>query len=155
MQNNKKIVHALIFAVGVLCSIIALLVLSTKNTSAERAMYSGNERHVVNVDDAAQWTANFRKDAPSSPLLAGYMGKNIFEKILKQDNCVGIRIYNAKHENGNPVLVLVGVDEKGNDITAGTVGEDIIPCPPYCSGGGGPVSLLQLPVSGKPLAIAQ
>ena len=152
MKSNKNIVRGLIIAVGVLCTIIVFLVVSTKQSNAERVMFTGNEQHVVRLDQAAQWTENFRKDADKNALVAGFFGRNIFEKILDQNQVVGIRIYNAKHDNGNPVFVLVGVDATGKDVASGIVGEGIVPCPPFC---GWPPEALQKSSETKPLALTK
>jgi len=82
-------------------------------------------------------------------MVAGYFGKNIFEKILSQDGAVGVRIYKAKHDNGDDVFVLVGVDDKGKDIAAGVVGEGILPCPPICD----PNNILMTGQGAGPLAM--
>ena len=95
-------------------------------------MFTGDEHHQVTANQAARWTADYQKSMGDGQLVAGYFGKNIFDKILKQEDAVGIRIYKAKHDNGDEVLVLVGVDTKGDDIVTGVVGENIIPCPPFC-----------------------
>ena len=115
--------------------VAAVYIVSNQVTMAERAVYTGTENHLVTLTAATKMTENYQKTAGSHDLVAGYLGRNIYEKILAQDNCVGIRIYNAKEENGNPVFVLVGVDPNGNDITQGPIGEDIFPCPPFCGKG--------------------
>ncbi|HTP79488.1 MAG TPA: hypothetical protein VMM57_03680 [Bacteroidota bacterium] len=121
--------NAIVFS---LLLVVAFYLVSNKTTIAEKSMYSGKENHVITLDAAKKMTENFQKSASSTDLLAGYFGKSIYEKILAQKNCVGIRIYNAKEEAGTPVFVLVGVDASGNDIASGVVGEDVIPCPPFC-----------------------
>jgi len=126
--------NAVVFS---LLLVVAFYLVSNKTTVAEKSMYSGIENHVISLDAAKKMTDNFQKSASSADLVAGYFGKSIYEKILSQKNCVGIRIYNAKEEAGTPVFVLVGVDANGNDIASGVVGEDIIPCPPFCGKDGG------------------
>ncbi|OGU32814.1 MAG: hypothetical protein A2X67_11740 [Ignavibacteria bacterium GWA2_55_11] len=87
----------------------------------------------MTLDQAQRWTADYQKTTGEGQLIAGYFGKNIFEKILNQDKVTGIRIYKAKHDNGDEVFVLVGVDDKGTDLVSGVVGENILTCPPFCS----------------------
>jgi hypothetical protein len=55
-----------------------------------------------------------------------------FHRILRQPGCVGIRVYPSLHEDGQQSLVLVGVDEKGNDMTGGEISNDPWQCPPFC-----------------------
>ena len=101
-----------------------------------QAQYSGKGNHVVTLDQALKYIKNF-KDAPSAPTTkGGYFERNIFDQILAQNGCVGIRCYYAKMDDGAPTLVLVGVDKDGNDLENGTIGEAIFPCPPLCPSSG-------------------
>jgi hypothetical protein len=65
-------------------------------------------------------------------VIALYFGKNAITQTLSQPGCVGIRLYYAKHEDGSPSLVMVGVDRNGNDIVKGHVSQKTVPCPPFC-----------------------
>ena len=133
-QRNKLVFRAtLAFASVVLLAIAFLVTLQT--STASTTLFTGEEHHQVTQTQAERWTAEFQKTAGDGELVAGYFGRNIFEKILKQDDAKGVRIYKAKHDDGSEVLVLVGVDEKGKDIVSGVVGEGIIPCPPFCDEG--------------------
>jgi hypothetical protein len=48
---------------------------------------------------------------------------------------VGIRAYPAEHDDGATTMVLVGVDERGNDMVAGELAQDWITCPDVCPDG--------------------
>jgi len=112
---------------------LAIAFLVTLQTStADSTLFSGEEHHQVTLNQAQRWTAEYQKTAGEGELVAGYFGRNIFDKILSQEQAVGVRIYKAKHDNGDDVFVLVGVDDEGKDITSGIVGEGILPCPPIC-----------------------
>ena len=52
--------------------------------------------------------------------------------ILSQQGCAALRFYYGRNERGHRNLVLVGVDEKGIDMTAGEICEIAFPCPPFC-----------------------
>ena len=54
------------------------------------------------------------------------------DKILAQPGAVGIRYYYAQTDDGNPTLVLVGVDAKGQDMQTGVIMERGVLCPPFC-----------------------
>jgi hypothetical protein len=85
-------------------------------------------------------------DQNQDDVLAHFMGRNVIENILAQPGCVGIRMFHAQNELGIRQLVLVGVDNKGNNILQfNTIGENgemlkkkgIVAdrsrlCPPYC-----------------------
>jgi hypothetical protein len=45
---------------------------------------------------------------------------------------VGIRYYYSPDDESKPVLVIVGVNEEGDDLTDGKIIEFSIPCPTYC-----------------------
>ncbi len=129
--RNRKVFRATLAIMSIVLVAIFVAVTSAVST-ADRSMFTGDEHHQVTAEQAARWTADYQKSMGEGQLVAGYFGKNIFDKILKQEDAVGIRIYKAKHDNGDEVLVLVGVDGKGNDIVSGVVGENIMPCPPFC-----------------------
>ncbi len=53
--------------------------------------------------------------------------------ILKQEGCIGIRIYDGQHiDTNNENRVLVGVSENGEDMTSGIIVEELVPCPAKC-----------------------
>lgn len=131
--RNRKVFRATLAIMSIVLVAIFVAVTSAV-TTANRSMFTGDEHHQVTAEQAARWTADYQKSMGEGQLVAGYFGKNIFDKILKQEDAVGIRIYKAKHDNGDEVFVLVGVDDKGNDIVSGVVGENVLPCPPFCGG---------------------
>jgi hypothetical protein len=112
-----------------------MLMLTTNvgNVAAQQQKFTGNEKHVVSLDIAARFVQNFTSKASVPNIKGGYFGRNIFEQILAQPQCVGIRYYYAKTDSGASTLVLVGVDSTGNDMVQGVLGESIVPCPPWCT----------------------
>jgi hypothetical protein len=138
MRTHKSKFLTLV-AVAAVSSVVTLfLVLGTNSLGARPQQYTGQENHVITLDQAAKYIQNF-KNSPKVPMIKGaYFGRSIFDKILAQPGCVGIRYYYAQKDDGTPTLVLVGIDGGGNDLTGGPVGEESIPCPPFC----GPPGLL-------------
>jgi hypothetical protein len=61
----------------------------------------------------------------------GVFARSAFDKIL-QPGVVGIRYYFATKDNGNPTIVLVGVNAQGQDMSA-TIMEGSLDCPPWCA----------------------
>lgn len=94
--------------------------------------FTGKEDHSISLDDAAKMTKNARKSGKHGNHKGGFFGREAIEKLLAQPGVVGIRHYHAAHDNGDPALVLVGVDQDGNDMVRGTVLERNFPCPPDC-----------------------
>jgi hypothetical protein len=60
--------------------------------------------------------------------------REIFDKILGDRRCVGIRIYPGVDEEGQFSLLFCGFDSKGNNILVGTIGDTPFRCPPFCPG---------------------
>ncbi|MGH2566692.1 MAG: hypothetical protein ACRDGA_00005 [Bacteroidota bacterium] len=97
-----------------------------------KVVFTGNENHHISLEDAARLTQRFRDSVPADAIKGGYFGRVIFENILAQKGCVGIRAYSARLENERQTFVLVGVISNGNDLWQGILGEQAVPCPPYC-----------------------
>ncbi len=95
-------------------------------------MFTGNENHDVTLADAKAMTKKFRDKAGSGAILGGFFGKKAVEEILDQQDCVGIRYYYGENDEGDPVVVIVGVTANGNDMTLGKLAEIARPCPPFC-----------------------
>jgi len=94
--------------------------------------FTGKENHLISLVEAGTLTKAYREGVARGTVKGGFFGRNIYDKILSQLGCVGVRNYFAAYNDGTPTLVLVGVDERGNDIVEGLLGEDILPCPPFC-----------------------
>jgi len=90
--------------------------------------------HYISLDDAIRITTAWR-DAGGSLQKGGTFAFHRIgvDRIMKQPGCVGMRAY-AALKDGNDVWVLVGVDDKGNDMLD-ELAEDPFFCPPYCPDG--------------------
>jgi hypothetical protein len=69
----------------------------------------------------------------STALTAGAYSRDIFDKILAQPQCVGVRFYPGLDTGGRLTLLFCGVDNRGDDILAGIIGDTPWRCPPLCS----------------------
>ncbi len=94
--------------------------------------FIGNEDHSITLDEAGNLTRNYRNKTGEGAIKAEFFGKEVLQNILTQENCVGIRVYYGQKDNGTPVLVLIGADANGNDLTQGIIAERGLPCPPFC-----------------------
>jgi hypothetical protein len=95
--------------------------------------FTGNEGAVITLAEGAEMTANYRATINLGETIGHAVGKNLFNSILDQSGCVGIRIYYALDENDEKQLVLVGVDSDGNDMASGVIVDKSISCPTRCS----------------------
>lgn len=87
----------------------------------------------ISLSAAADLTRNYRQTEKAEAIKAGGFWKENVQNILNQPGCVGLRCYYAAQSDGSPALVLVGINEKGDDMTDGPMTEDYFPCPPYCA----------------------
>jgi hypothetical protein len=95
--------------------------------------FNGNEGEFVTLNDASRWTANYRNTIQPGDTIAFAAGKEKLIELLTQDECLGARIYYAIKDDGEKNLVIVGVDENGDDMENGLIMDYLIKCPIYCS----------------------
>ncbi len=107
-------------------------VMTVRESNAHQQLYSGREEHAITLDQAVKYIQNFRAKPVAPNIKGAYFGRGIFDKMLSQSGCVGIRYYYAATDSGVPTIVLVGVDTTGNDMVNGTLAEMTYPCPPFC-----------------------
>lgn len=91
--------------------------------------------HQISLTDARGHTRRFRATRKLPPLegdhASAFKGADVMELLL-QPGCWGLRVYRGKDEKGANSVILVGVDEKGRDLTSGVLLELGFPCPPFC-----------------------
>lgn len=100
--------------------------------------FNGTEGAPIALEKAAEWTANYRNNAPSDAIKAHFIGKDGLNAILTQDGCMGVRIYYAIDDKGKQQLILVGANAAENDMTE-LVYDETNPCPNRCDTNGSPL----------------
>ena len=86
----------------------------------------------ITLVEAQKYVGAFRTKYPKE-VKAFFIGKLNVKKILDQENCIGIRIYNGYDSDADSLnLVLVGVDGEGRDMTDGIIMDKMKPCPVGC-----------------------
>jgi len=102
--------------------------------STQPKVLTGHENHHISLKDAATLTRNFRNSTgnDATAITGEFFGRDALVASLDQKNCIGLRIYYGKRDDGTPVLVLVGVDGTGNDMASDLIMEYGILCPPVC-----------------------
>lgn len=93
--------------------------------------FNGREGGEISLKEGASMTSEYRNQNPNE-IKARFFGKDILEKILNQDGCMGIRMYYALSEDSEPQLVLVGADSDENDMLD-IIADTSLPCPNACS----------------------
>jgi len=91
-----------------------------------------NSGKVISKSEAEKFTHTFQSKNPNSNT-SYFVGSDKVNKILEQDDCIGIRIYNGLKANTEyHNRVLVGVNSKGEDMVDGVILEELAVCPPFC-----------------------
>ncbi len=108
-----------------------------KPSQEPRPVLTGEEANPISLKQAAAWTAHYRERFPDE-VISYFFGINIINEIIKQEGCVGLRVYyaNSKPLNsfqkfiigisnflrrtianaeGEKHLIVVGSDAHGND----------------------------------------
>ena len=92
--------------------------------------------HRITVADAAQLTRRHRDAAGPKGERGGMFPRAAVEELLLQPGCAALRFYYGRRDDGASALVLVAVDQGGNDMADGDVLDFHYPCPPFCSSPG-------------------
>lgn len=93
--------------------------------------FNGTEGGEISLAKASEMTSNYRSQNPGETI-AHFFGKDIIQRILSQEGCMGIRIYYGIDQDETKQLILVGADENQNDIIQ-LVADLSFPCPQTCS----------------------
>jgi hypothetical protein len=104
--------------------------------------------NVISLQQAIDMTTRFRDQNNSGGKYSVFncetFDRAVFDQILSQTGCVKMRIYSGLDENNVYHAIIVGVNEKDEDMLPtelnstvtgdgkNTIGEDGITCPPYC-----------------------
>ena len=87
---------------------------------------------IITIAAGSKITKSFRTYYPNATK-AIYYTPGVYEDLLAQVGCFGIRIYNAIDVDGQLTNVLVGVDKDGNDMPTKKVYDLGTKCPHLCS----------------------
>lgn len=93
-----------------------------------------SRNHRISLSEAADYTRRHREANRNQTgrLDSGAFVAGQVQELLAQSGCAGVRIYNGRGADQSAHFVLVGVDENGNDMTQGTILQQMMPCPPFC-----------------------
>jgi hypothetical protein len=84
--------------------------------------------HRISLDEAVAQAKRHR----GGPHKGGMFLRPELDQLLAQPGCAGLRFYYGRKAGGQDTLILVGVDEKGNDMEQGVLMEEHFLCPPIC-----------------------
>jgi hypothetical protein len=93
-----------------------------------------NNPHVISLDEAKSMTHAYQNAAQFQGLtVASMIDKDAYQLVMDQPGCVNIRTYFALNEAGTLTIVVVGVDDNGDDMTQGVLLDKANNCPINCS----------------------
>ncbi len=112
--------------------------------------FKGTEGSSMDENLVKKW---IQQHADHHETKAHFFGREIIHKILAQPGCQGIRMYHAIDDKGKKQIILVGANEKGDNMWpssspkpkgkllkdgggGNTAADSSAPCPPFCPGGG-------------------
>jgi hypothetical protein len=95
----------------------------------------GGKNHRITHDTARRLRRRYIDKWGNHPeqLIPGAYDRCIFDKILRDPRCEGIRFYPGIDDEGQITILFCGVDRHGQDILVGTIGDLPWRCPPMCS----------------------
>ena len=77
-----------------------------------------NNPHDISLDEAKSMTHAYQNAAQFQGLtVASMIDKDAYQLVMDQPGCVNIRTYFALNEAGTLTIVVVGVDDNGEDMT--------------------------------------
>lgn len=94
-----------------------------------------NTGGIITKEEAKTLIAAFAKKFPGQ-VVSSFIGGDNVKKILEQNNCIGLRIYNGYDDVEQKIsLVVVGVDTQEQDmLDAEIIYDQMATCPPFCPG---------------------
>lgn len=86
--------------------------------------FTGKEGSEISIEEAKAMITRYRthyatragSSEPSNRIFC-VTGREMVEKILAQEGCVGIRLYFTEADDGMLDIVMTGVDKEENDLT--------------------------------------
>jgi hypothetical protein len=86
---------------------------------------------IIELKEAKELIKNY-KDKNPDKVKAYLVFADLVRQVLDQEGCDGIRIYNGYDvDAGTPNRVLVGVNDKNEDMSEGIILERFYQCPPH------------------------
>jgi hypothetical protein len=96
-------------------------------------MFPGTDDHRISLDEARALVQRRRKLSAvrSDTPICEFFRRDAIDRILAQPGCIGLRVYAGADSQDRQVLVLIGTDAKGRDLTS-EIAERGLPCPTFC-----------------------
>jgi hypothetical protein len=90
-------------------------------------------QHAITLQLAETLTHAYQNSPDFQGLtIACKIDKDAYQELINQVGCAGVRTYFAINETDDLTIVVVGVDQSGNDITDGIILNKGLNCPTNC-----------------------
>lgn len=90
-------------------------------------------QHIITLSEAETMTHAYQNATQFQGLtVACCMDNAAYQEVMVQPECVGIRTYFALNEQGKLTVVVVGIDNNGDDLTNGVLLNKAYGCPAEC-----------------------
>jgi hypothetical protein len=136
MKHSKLTLASFVVSFILLFSVLSHRYPSTELNATVPAVaplhLTGAENHSISLEEAVDMTTRYRISVPEGSVLAESFGRDAISAILAHPKCAGLKAYYGMKEDGVRVLVLIGVDSEGRDLTNGVIADNGILCPPFC-----------------------
>jgi len=92
-----------------------------------------NTGSIITQEQAKTLIDAFAKKFPGE-VVSSFIGGDNVKKILEQEDCIGLRIYNGYNDAEQKIsLVVVGVNSNEEDMLEnGIIYDEMALCPPIC-----------------------
>lgn len=91
-----------------------------------------NSEKIISLKEAIKLTHSFQETYPNA-IKSFFIDIDNIRLLLDQEHLKGIRIYKGYDIDQNKEnIILIGVNNEGEDMVDGLIMEDLDPCPPYC-----------------------
>lgn len=95
--------------------------------------YTGDvSDHQITLSKAGLLTERYQKSLQVGNIKGGFFGKEAIQRLLDHAPGIGIRFFFGARNDGARVMVLMCVDNKGQDLFYGPLAEISLLCPPHC-----------------------
>lgn len=90
--------------------------------------------HIITLSEAETMTHAYQNAPQFQGLtVACRIDNSAYQEVMTQPGCVGVRTYFALNAQSELTIVVVGVDDNGDDMTSGVLLNRAYDCPSECA----------------------
>jgi|TARA_B110000037_G_C16894525_1_gene413593 hypothetical protein len=90
-------------------------------------------QHIITLQEAETMTHAYQNASQFQDLtIAVCIDNDAYQQVLDQQGCISVRTYFGLDADGKLTIVVVGVDDQGEDMTSGILLNHGYKCPAKC-----------------------